>query len=368
MQQKGVEADRLENFEESAVATGSGQTATDRSIIVPTYRFRGIISDQQRTLEVMRLLEFAAAGWITSTGDKLRMVQAEDAPDRGQLGVDDILPGATFNPLGRNLRANTARMVLQSVDQLHPLALPQPMPDAVNTDLKTRDGEQEILDDLGTAEYLTDYYQGQWRLRLYAQQLAYRGRLNLSCEDTADRRLWQQGDKLGANTPDWGELSGYIETIEPRFDGTLAIQLAIGPDLNFAVGALSDLVALGQDVSDDIETDNIPPSVPTGFAVQRTQGGLIFRFTLPPESDYSHTIIRLTKADPKAEDVAREDIVTQSPYNMLGIEEAGFYRVDAAHVDRSGNQSAWTDPPLDVTVGFPSPRPPNNLVVETVES
>ena len=68
LQQKGLDAGQIDGFEAQAVASGSGRSAPGSTVIVPTYRFRGLLADSQRPLEVLRNLEFAAAGWIVSLG------------------------------------------------------------------------------------------------------------------------------------------------------------------------------------------------------------------------------------------------------------------------------------------------------------
>ena len=234
LQQKGIAAGQIDGFEAQAVASGSGQAPPGSTTIVPTYRVYGAITDTQRPLEVLRNLEFAAAGWIVSLGDRLRFVQQETTRDLGEAGEADLVGEASWDSMGRGVPHNTARMGLRIVDDVHPRSGTWFLPDVVNDDLEVADGRR-LVEDLGQAEYITDWNQGQWRLRLYAQQLAYRGRLvaRLPVVDPWD--TMQPGDRLAVRTGDWGVVAGYVEQVGEEFSGSIPFQLATGPVLDFAV-------------------------------------------------------------------------------------------------------------------------------------
>ena len=337
LKQRGIAASHLSDQFADPLSAESADTADGVAII--KYRFRGAISDDQKTFELLRILEFCAAGTLRIDEEgKLWLAQLEVAPDRGMLSADDLLEGTeSYDPQGRGLTANTARMLLRHVDLLHPTNSAWPLPDVVNSGLAAEDG-QTNLDDLGGAEGITDYYQGQWRLKLYAAQLALRGKLTCRIEATVARRAWRYGDQLGARTGEWGDLAGYIESITDLFDGSLQLVLSCGDALDFGVGSLSDYRALSRDYPLALTIDNTPPAVPTNVRVEVTSGGLVVYFDLPPDSDYSHSLIRLTSVMP---DVVREEQATASPFNFLAV-DPGAYMVDVAHVDDQGNASAFS--------------------------
>ena len=333
LQQKGLDAGQIDGFETQAVASGSGRSAPGSTVIVPTYRFRGLLADSQRPLEVLRNLEFAAAGWIVSLGDRLRFVQQETARDLGEAGEGDLVGEASWDPMGRGTPQNTARMGLRVVDDVHPQSGTWFLPDVVNDDLEVVDGRR-LVEDLGQTEYITDWDQGQWRLRLYAQYLAYRGRLvaRLPAVDPWD--TMRPGDRLAVRTRDWGLLAGYVEQAGEEFSGSIPFQLAVGPELDFDVD--TDYRPLSQDLG-EVRLDTTPPQAPIGLTVQAVAGGILVEWHVPPDADYDHTLVQLSASGA----VVRTDPTAATPYNMLGIDD-GTYEVAVAHVDDQQNATAFS--------------------------
>ena len=333
LQQKGIAAGQIDGFEAQAVASGSGQAPPGSTTIVPTYRFYGAITDAQRPLEVLRNLEFAAAGWIVSLGDRLRFVQQETARDLGEAGEADLVGEASWDSMGRGTPHNTARMGLRIVDDVHPRSGTWFLPDVVNDDLEVADGRR-LVEDLGQTEYITDWNQGQWRLRLYAQQLAYRGRLvaRLPVVDPWD--TMQPGDQLAVRTGDWGVVAGYVEQVGEEFSGSIPFQLAAGPTLDFAVE--TDYLPLSQDLG-AVRQDTAPPRDPSGLTAEAVAGGILVGWHVPPDADYDHTLIQVEASGA----VVRTDPATSTPYNMLGLDD-GTYQVAIAHVDDQENATAFS--------------------------
>ena len=333
LKQRGIAAGQIDGFEAQAVASGSGQAPPGSTTIVPTYRFYGSITDAQRPLEVLRNLEFAAAGWIVSLGDRLRFVQQETARDLGEAGEADLIGEASWDSMGRGVPHNTARMGLRIVDDVHPRSGTWFLPDVVNDDLEVADGRR-LVQDLGQAEYITDWNQGQWRLRLYAQQLAYRGRLvaRLPVVDPWD--TMQPGDRLAVRTGDWGVVAGYIEQVGEEFSGSIPFQLAAGPTLDFAVE--TDYLPLSQDLG-EVRQDTAPPRDPSGLTAEAVAGGILVGWHVPPDADYDHTLVQLSASGA----VVRTDPATSTPYNMLGLDD-GTYQVAIAHVDDQENATAFS--------------------------
>ena len=359
-----------------------GQTLTPASANAPDgtstikYRYRGLITDDQSTFDALRILEFCAAGHlITDEQGRAWLQQLEQAPDYGEITEDDMLAGVeSYDPQGRGLTTNTGRMSLRQVDGLHPLAGDWPLPDVVNNTLLTLDGanrhlDNRSLDDLGVAEGITNYNQGQWRLALHAQQLGFRGRATFRVEATATRSRWLSLGRLRLRTSQWGTLQGYIESTTKLLDGSLQVVMMVGDVLNFTPLAARSYRPLTGDIPDFIGTDSIPPEIPEPFTATPLAGGggIVIDFTVPPDADYAYTRVAVARLAPDASD---DDAIAQvegghferafnTPHNVLNL-EAAPYRISVASVDRSGNQSAWAAP-VRVEVrssaapGIPSP-------------
>ena len=240
----------------SQLSTKFGQPLTPAAFgDIVKYRYRGIFSDEESTFDIIRRLEFVAAGHlILDEAGRAWMQQLESAPDYGEITEDDLLAGVeSYDPQGRGLTVNTARMALRYVDGLHPLAGDWPLPDVINSTLLALDGNTARREILGEAEGITDYFQGQWRLALHAQQLGLRGRATFRLEATPTRSRWLSLGRLSVRTSQWGTLAGYIESTTKQLDGSLQVVLMVGDALNFTPRAASDYRPLTGEIPEPLQ-------------------------------------------------------------------------------------------------------------------
>ena len=225
------------------------------------YAFNGAVTDDQSVFELLRNLEFLAAGKMVldSTGAAW-LQQYESAPDYGELSDDDLLEGIeSYDPQGRGNTLNTARMTVRHVYDTHPSFVDRPLPDVINTELLKEDGRAR-RDDLGTTEYVSDFNQGQWRLGLHALQLGLRGRATFRIEETEARKKWLLLGRLTLRSSQFGTLRGYVESIVKQLDGSLQIVMMVGDTLSFKVRPESEYRALAAGIPDPLEV--APPVEP----------------------------------------------------------------------------------------------------------
>ena len=345
LKQKGATDAQLGSFTESAALLRFATTTGSPQRIVRRYEFRGVLLSNQSTPELLAIIEFMMAGQFVFAGGQLHLRPLELATATTAVPADDVLD-YQLRPLATT-PYNRAYMQLSECPGAQIMGLDCALPIVQNNALRTADG-QVILERLRPASFIRDFYQGQWRLRLHAQQLAYRRRATARVRATTARRALLVGDRVELMLPE-GSIGGHLIQITDLLDGSLAWGISVGPPLDFGVGAADDYTGRFAPGAGLLLDDVTPPDDPAGVVVSAVPDGYAVAYALPDEEDYDFTQVR-DRLDGQATDNAEifRDL-TQGAFQRTGLALGQVRHISIRHIDTSGNGSVWS-PEQSVTI------------------
>ena len=345
LREKGATAEQLGSFTEAAALPRFAATTDNATRLIRRYEFNGVLLANQSTPELLAIIEFMMAGSFVFAQGKLHLRPRELASTTTTVPADDVYE-YQLRPLS-GPPYNRAFMQLAECPGAQALALDCALPIVQNNALRTADG-LVLLERLKPASFIRDYYQGQWRLRLYAQQLAYRRGAVCRVRATNARRALLVGDRAELTLPE-GTIAGHLTRATDLLDGSLAWQISVGPALLFGAEAETDYAGRFAPGAGLLLDDVEPPADPAGVVVANIATGYAVAYALPAEEDYDFTQIRDRLDGDTADEAEIFRDLTQGAFQRTGLTTAEVHYVSIRHVDTSGNGSVWS-PEQTVTV------------------
>ncbi|MXW81710.1 MAG: hypothetical protein F4Z57_22535, partial [Gemmatimonadetes bacterium] len=340
----GVPPELLRDFETAEEMSQAAATA-DQVASVDKYRFVGVITSDQSPLALLEVLEFILAGSFVWRQGAIHLRPLQIAPYRGMLEEDDILSIDQYETQQSARLANTVRMQLAVCPESGNPSASCQLPEVVNSDLKDKDVDP-LVENLGKADFITDFAQGQWRMKLEAQRLAYRRRVRCRIPATTDRRQWMCTDRIKLKGGELGTVSGYIENITDTQDGQLILNVAVGPDLIF-------------DPAEEADFADLPPAaklVPLAEAEEAPPPAITIENITPITADVRAALVGYERIDLEwLTPGTREESTpfTATPVPMVTGGSGSRAVISQAVVDSQGRitQISWQDGGSDYVTG-----------------